>query len=116
MSISRTGFGPLTEEMETVYFEEAHRRTIKKLKGGSIRKSSIGGTCIGCFVMILILIDVPKEDTESSKMQGILLIKTPVQKNNKVGAIISLLRREYGSVGFSWCLIKRVLPSTPPVR
>ena len=82
------------EEMETVYFEEAHRRTLKKLKGGSLRKSSVSVTCIGCFVMRVSLIDVPKEDTASRKIQVIFLRKTPAQQNQKVGEIVSLLMRE----------------------
>ena len=67
-------------------------------------------------VMIVILIDVLKEDTPVRKTEVIFLRKTPAQQNQKVEEIISLLRREAGSVGFVWCLIRRVVPSSPSVR
>ena len=36
-------------------------------------------------------------------------------KKQKDGAISYLLRGEDGSVGFEWCLIRRVVPSAPSV-
>ena len=65
--------------------------------------------------MIVILIYVSKEAIESKKTQVILLRKTLAQQNQKAGDIVSLFRREYGSVGVAWRLIIRVVLSTPPV-
>ena len=76
----------------------------------------ICGTWIEYLVMRVILIAVPKVETTSRKTQLILLRKKPAQQNQKVGAIIFILRREYGSVGFSWCLIIRVVPIMLTVR
>ena len=67
-------------------------------------------------VMRVIMIAVPKEDTMSRTTQVIFLRKKSAQENQKFGAIIFLLRREDGSVGFAWCLIRSVLPSVLPVR
>ena len=64
----------------------------------------------------IIMISVPKEEIAARKTQVILLRKIPVQQNQKVGAIISLFRREAGSVGLAWCLIRRVVPSVLPVH
>ena len=64
-------------------------------------------------MMIEIMIAVPKEETEDRKTQVIFLRKSPVQKNHKVGEIISILRRESVNLGFAWCLIRRVVPSAP---
>ena len=76
----------------------------------------IFGTRIGYLVMRVIMIAVPKEETTSRITQVIVLRKTSAQKNQKFGAIVFLLRREAGSVGFAWCLIRRVVPSVLPVR
>ena len=67
---------------------------------------SICGTQIGYLVMRVILVAVPKEVTTSRITQLIFLRKTSAQQNQKFGAIIFLLRREAGSVGFVWCLIR----------
>ena len=52
--------------------------------------------------MRVILIAVPKEETTSRITQVIFLRKASAQQNQKFGAIIFLLRREAGSVGFAW--------------
>ena len=67
-------------------------------------------------VMRVILIAVPKEETTSRITQVIFLRKTSAQQNQKFGAIVFLLRREAVGVGFTWCLIRRVVPSVLPVR
>ena len=77
---------------------------------------SIFGTRIGYLVMRVILISVPKEETTSRITKVIFLRKTSAQQNQKFGAIVFLLRREAGSVGFAWCLIISVVPSVLPVR
>ena len=59
--------------------------------GKYFRNHSVSGTWIGCFVIRYILIDVPKEETEGSKTQVILLRNTLMQKNQKVGASVYLL-------------------------
>ena len=61
------------------------------------------------------MISVTKEETTSRITQVIFLRKTSAQQNQKFGAIVFLLRREAGSVGFVWCLIRRVVPSVLPV-
>ena len=66
--------------------------------------------------MRVILISVTKDEREVIKIKVFLMIKTIVQQNQKVGEIFSMLRREAGSVGFVWCLIRRVVPIAPPVR
>ena len=86
------------------------------MKVKSLINLSICGTQIGYKEMRVILIAVPKEETTSRITQVIFLRKTSAQKNQKFGAIVFLLRREAGSVGFAWCLIRRVLPSVMPVR
>ena len=63
---------------------------------------SICGTQIGYLVMIVILIAVMKEKTTSRITQVIFLRKTSAQQNQKFGAIVFLLRREAGNVGFAW--------------
>ena len=105
------------EAIGTAYCEEAHRRTINNidLMVKSLINISICGTRIGFLVMRFILIAVPKKETTSRITQVIFLRKTPAQQNQKFGAIVFLLRREAGSVGFSWCLIRRVVPSLLPV-
>ena len=75
----------------------------------SLINLSVFGTRIGYLVIRVILIAVPKEETTSSITQVIFLIKTSEQQNQKFGAIVFLLRRESGSVGFAWCLIRRVV-------
>ena len=82
----------------------------------SLINISICGTRIGYLVMRVVLIAVPKEETTSWITHVIFLRMTSAQKNEKFGAIIFLLRREAGSVGFAWCLIRRVVPSVIPVR
>ena len=82
----------------------------------SLINLSVCGTQIGYLVMIVVLISVPKEETTSKITQVIFLRKTSAQQNQKFGAIVFLLRREAGSVGFAWCLIRRVGPSVLPVR
>ena len=67
----------------------------------SLINISICGTRIGYLVMRVILIAVPKEDTTSRINQVIFLRKTSAQQNQKFGAIVFLLRREAGSVGFA---------------
>ena len=86
------------EEMGTSHCKYSHRRTIKKLEvDGKLYKKAFH-----CSMMILVLIAVTKEETETRKLQVIFMRKTPAQKNQKVGEIVSLLRREAGSVGFAW--------------
>ena len=58
--------------------------------------------------MIVILIAVLTEETEARKRKVILLKKNTGKKTQKVVAIISLMKREYGSVGFEWCLIRNI--------
>ena len=82
----------------------------------SIINLSICGTRIGYLVMRVIMIDVTKEETTSRITQVIFLRNISAQQNQKFGAIVFLLRREAGSVGFAWCLIRRVVPSVLPVR
>ena len=67
-------------------------------------------------VMRVILIAVLKEETKSRITQVIFLRKTSAQQNQKFGAIVFMLRREAGSVGFAWCLIRSVVPSVMSVR
>ena len=76
----------------------------------------VSGTCIGYLVMIDILISELKEESAANKMLVILLRKTLSKKNQNFGVIVYLLRREPGSLGFSWCLIRRVSPSTTNIR
>ena len=66
--------------------------------------------------MRVILIAVPKEETTSRITQVIFLRKTSAQQNQKCGAIVFLLRRESGSVGFAWFLTRRVVPIVLPVK
>ena len=61
------------------------------------------------------MIDVTKKETAAWKRIGILLIKTLAQQNHKVGAIISMLMRETGIVGFAWYLIIIAITSAAPV-
>ena len=68
----------------------------------SLINLSICGTRIGFLVMRVILIAVPKEETMSRITQVIFLRKASAQQNQKFGAIVFLLRREAGSVGFAW--------------
>ena len=82
----------------------------------SLINISICGTRIGFLVMRVILIAVPKEETTSRITQVIFLRNTSAQQNQKFGAIVFLLRREAGSVGFAWCLIRSVVPSVLPAR
>ena len=82
----------------------------------SIINISICGTRIGFLVMRVVMIAVPIEETTSRITQVIFLRKTSAQQNQKFGAIVFLLSREAGSVGFAWCLIRRVVPSVLPVR
>ena len=97
--------------MGTYHFEEGHRRKIKKLDVyGEISNKN------DCLVTRLIMIAVPKGEAAARKTQVILLRKTPAQQNQKVGSIISMLRRESGSVGFSLYLIIRLVPSASPAK
>ena len=82
----------------------------------SLINLSICVTQIGYLVMRVFLIAVPKEETKSRITQVIFMRKTSAQKNQKFGAIVFLLRREAGSVGFAWCLIRSVVPNVLPVR
>ena len=75
----------------------------------SLINISVCGTQIGYLVMRVILIAVPKEETTSRITQVIFLRNTSAQQNQKFGAIA-------GSVGFAWCLIRRVVPSVLHVR
>ena len=81
----------------------------------SLINLSICGTRIG-YVVMRVIIAVPNKETTSRITQVIFLRKTSAQQNQKFGAIIFLLRREAGSVGFAWCLIRSLVPSVMPVR
>ena len=67
----------------------------------SLINISICGTRIGYLVMRVILIAVLKEETISRTTQVIFLRKTSAQQNQKFGAIVFMLRREAGNVGFA---------------
>ena len=64
----------------------------------------------------MIRIAAPKGETASRKTQVTFLRNKTAQQNQKVGEIISMLRAEAISVGFSCYLIRRVVPSEPHVR
>ena len=96
------------------HIEGQYIRLILMVK--SLINISICGTRIGYLVMRVILIAVPEEETMSRITQVIFLKKKPAQQNQKFREIVFMLRREAVSVGFAWCLIRRVLPSVLSLR